>query len=71
MVSTFRYRSFKDLDVKSRRGRLYFLLLAASVALIWWLRQYALAGILVTYAASAPVARLVALFRRRPADAAA
>lgn len=69
MVSTFRYRSFKDLDIKSRRGRLFFLLFAAILALIWWLRQYALAGLLVTYAASAPLARLAGLFRRRPKDA--
>lgn len=69
MVSTFRYRSFKDVDAKSRRGRLYFLLFAAILALIWWLRQYALAGLLVTYAASAPLARLVGLFRRHPKDA--
>ncbi len=67
MVSTFRYRSFKDVDVKSRRGRLYFLLFAAVLALVWWLRQYALAGLLVTYAASAPLARFFGLFRRRPA----
>ena len=71
MVSTFRYRSFKDVDVKSRRGRLYFLLFAAALALIWWLRQYALAGLLATYAASAPVARFAGLFRRRPAGGAA
>lgn len=69
MVSTFRYRSFKDLDMKSRRGRLYFLLFAAILALIWWLRQYALAGLLVAYAASAPLVRLAGLFRRRPKDA--
>ncbi len=66
MVSTFRYRSFKDVDAKSRRGRLYFLLFAAILGLIWWLRQYALAGLLVTYAASAPVLRFAGLFRRRP-----
>jgi CDP-diacylglycerol--serine O-phosphatidyltransferase len=71
MVSTFRYRSFKDLDMKSRRGRLFFLLFAAILALIWWLRQYALAGLLVTYAASAPLARLAGIFRGRPKDAAA
>jgi len=69
MVSTFRYRSFKDLDMKSRRGRLFFLLFAAILALIWWLRQYALAGLLVTYAASAPLVRLAGLFRRRPKNA--
>ena len=71
MVSTFRYRSFKDVDAKSRRGRLYFLLFAAILGLIWWLRQYALAGLLVTYAASAPVLRLAGLFRRRPRAATA
>ena len=71
MVSTFRYRSFKDTDLKSRRGRLYFLLFAAILALIWWLRQYALAGLLVAYAASAPLARFAGLFRGRPKDTAA
>jgi CDP-diacylglycerol--serine O-phosphatidyltransferase len=71
MVSTFRYRSFKDVDLKSRRGRLFFLLFAAILALIWWLRQYALAGLLVTYAASAPLVRLVGLLRRRPKSVAA
>ncbi len=65
MVSTFRYRSFKDVDLKSKRGRLYFLLIAGILVLIWGLRQYALAGLLVTYAASAPLARLSGLFRRR------
>lgn len=66
MVSTFRYRSFKDTDLKSRRGRLYFLLIAGVLVLIWWLRQYALAGLLVTYAASAPLARLAGFLRGRP-----
>jgi CDP-diacylglycerol---serine O-phosphatidyltransferase len=71
MVSTFRYRSFKDVDFRTRRGRLYFLLIAAILGLIWWLRQYALAGLLAAYAASAPLVRLGGLFRRRPKDAAA
>ena len=69
MVSTFRYRSFKDLDMKSRRGRLFFLLFAAILALIWWLRQYALAGLLVTYAASAPLVRLAGNNPPPPKDA--
>jgi CDP-diacylglycerol--serine O-phosphatidyltransferase len=71
MVSTFRYRSFKDVDVKTRRGRLYFLVAALAVAVIYWLRQYALAGLLSVYAASAPVARLSGFLRGRPKDAAA
>jgi hypothetical protein len=37
--------------------------------LIFWLRQYALAGLLVTYAASAPLARLFAILRPKPASA--
>ncbi len=49
--------------MKSRRGRLYFLLFAAVLGLIFWLRQYALAGLLVTYAASAPLARLSGILR--------
>jgi CDP-diacylglycerol--serine O-phosphatidyltransferase len=71
MVSTFRYRSFKDVDLKARRGRLYFLLIFSIFGLIFWLRQYALAGLLVTYAASAPLVRLAGFFRGRPKDAAA
>jgi len=69
MVSTFRYRSFKDVDRRTRRGRFYFLLFATVLALVYWLRQYALAAVLVTYAASAPLGRLFGLFRGRPKDA--
>ena len=71
MVSTFRYRSFKDVDLKARRGRLYVLLIFSIFGLIWWLRQYALAGLLVTYAASAPIVRLAGLLRARPKSASA
>lgn len=71
MVSTFRYRSFKDVDWKTRRGQFYFLLFALVLGLIYWLRQYALAGLLAVYAASAPVARLSGLLRGHPKDAAA
>jgi CDP-diacylglycerol---serine O-phosphatidyltransferase len=68
MVSTFRYRSFKDVDARSRRGRLYFLLFAAVLGSIFWLRQYALAGLLVAYAASAPLVRLFGILRPKPAS---
>jgi CDP-diacylglycerol--serine O-phosphatidyltransferase len=76
MVSTFRYRSFKDVDLKARKSaRLVPLvgLLVAAVAA--WRPDICLAGIAITYALSAPVARLVtALLPRRtppPAGAAA
>ena len=71
MVSTFRYRSFKDVDWKTRRGRFYFLLFFLGIGLIYVGREYALAGLLVTYAASAPVVRFAGLFRSRPKDVAA
>lgn len=71
MVSTFRYRSFKDVDLKARRGRLYFLLIFSVLGLLWIFREYALAGLLVTYAASAPLVRLVGLLRGRPKTASA
>ncbi|MCL4809047.1 MAG: CDP-diacylglycerol--serine O-phosphatidyltransferase [Thermoanaerobaculia bacterium] len=74
MVSTFRYRSFKDVDLKARKSaRLVPLagLLVAAVAA--WRPDICLAGLAITYALSAPVARLLAalLPRRTPPPAGA
>ena len=67
MVSTFRYRSFKDVDLRSKKSvRLVPLvgLLVAAVAA--WRPDVCLAGLAVVYALSAPTARLAtALFPRR------
>jgi CDP-diacylglycerol--serine O-phosphatidyltransferase len=70
MVSTFRYRSFKDLDMKSRRGRLLVPLFALVLAAIVWRPDRSFAFLLTVYAASAPAVRLAGLLRRRPASAA-
>jgi CDP-diacylglycerol--serine O-phosphatidyltransferase len=66
MVSTFRYRSFKDIDLKSRRAVLIVPFFVIVFGLFWVLRQYALASTLSLYAASAPVVRLFGLLRGRP-----
>ena len=71
MVSTFRYRSFKDVDLKSRRAALLVPLFALIIAAIAWRPDVALASLLSLYAASAPVVRLFGLFRGRPKETAA
>lgn len=67
MVSTFRYRSFKDVDLRSRRSmRLVPLLGLVIAAVAAWRPDVCLASLAVVYALSAPTARLVsALFPRR------
>ena len=60
MVSTFRYRSFKDVDLRSRRSaRLVPLLGFLVAAVAAWRPDVCLAGIALIYALSAPVARVV------------
>ena len=71
MVSTFRYRSFKDFDLKSRRSVVLVPLFALALAAIVWRPDVAFAVLLSIYAVSAPVARLFGLLRGRPKDAAA
>lgn len=70
MVSTFRYRSFKDIDLKSRRAVLIVPFFVLVFGLFWVLRQYALAATLSVYAASAPLVRLFGLARGRPKEGA-
>ncbi len=72
MVSTFRYRSFKDVDLKSRRGAFLVPIFGAIIAGIAWKPELALTGLGLVFAASAPVTRLVTFLwrgRRRPATA--
>ncbi|MCM3875798.1 MAG: CDP-diacylglycerol--serine O-phosphatidyltransferase [Thermoanaerobaculia bacterium] len=69
MVSTFRYRSFKDVDLRSRRAVLIVPFFVLVFGLFWVLRQYALASTLSVYAASAPLVRLFGLLRGRQKQA--
>jgi len=62
MVSTFKYRSFKDVDLRSRRSALVVPLLALIfAAALAWQPQWAFGALLVGYALSAPIAKLLSL----------
>jgi len=63
MVSRLRYRSFKDLDLRNRRSSIVVLMIAALFAAIV-AEPRVLAVIAVAYAASAPLAGVVALVTR-------
>ena len=54
MVSLFKYRSFKDLDVKERRPPVMVFILAAVLVLVLMNYRAVLLGIAVVYAASGP-----------------
>ncbi len=59
MVSTFKYRSFKDIDVRSRSSvRLVPMVALGIGAIVLWKPETCLAGLSVGYALSAPVTRL-------------
>lgn len=59
MVSTFRYRSFKDVDLKSRRSRLLVPLFALGLVAIVYFQEVALTVLLVVFAVSGPLGRLL------------
>ena len=70
MISTIRYRSFKDLDLKRRRPAWILPAIAIVFAVIAYRPPLALLTITVVFAASGPIARLYAFVRRKPAAAA-
>ncbi len=71
MVSTFKYRSFKDVDLRSSRSRMLVPIVALILVAIAYLQEIALTALLVVFALSGPAARLVSLLRlgrgRKPA----
>jgi CDP-diacylglycerol--serine O-phosphatidyltransferase len=67
MVSTFKYRSFKDVDLKSRRGVRLVPLFALGIAVILYFQELALTTLLVLFALSGPLTRLYTFAFRRPA----
>ena len=58
MISTFRYRSFKDVDLKSRRGVFLVPVFGAVIAAIAWRPELALTALALVFMASAPFTRL-------------
>lgn len=65
MVSTLRYRSFKDIDPRSRRSVILVPLFAVVLIAIVYLSERALTALLVIYALSGPVAKLLS-YRHGP-----
>jgi len=65
MVSTIRYRSFKSVDLRSRRGYPVVLLLAAGMALVFAHSRTVLPMVATFYVVSGPIMQAAGLFRRR------
>ena len=67
MVSRFRYRSFKEIDLRDRRSYTYVLPLAAMMVAIVFFPRWALLTISGLYLGSAPALYVWGLLRRRGA----
>ncbi len=67
MISTIRYRSFKDLDLRRRRPAWILPAIALFFAIVAFRPQLALAVLALVFVASGPAAKLVALTRRSDA----
>lgn len=65
MISTIRYRSFKDLDLKRRRPAWILPAIAVVFAVIAFRPTLSLLALTLVFSASGPVARLFGLFRRK------
>lgn len=68
MISTIRYRSFKDLDLKQRRPAWILPVIALVFAVIAFRPAPSLLGLALVFAASGPAAKVVGLLRRKHAD---
>ena len=69
MISTIRYRSFKDLDLKRRRPAWILPAIAAVFVLIGLRPAPTLLGLTLVFAASGPVAKIAGFFRRKRPEA--
>ncbi len=65
MISTLRYRSFKDLDLKRQRRAWILPVIALIFAVVAYRPAATLLAIALVFAASGPVAKLVSLLRDR------
>jgi len=67
MISTIRYRSFKDLDLRRRRPAWILPAIALVFAVVAFRPALALLLVALVFAAWGPAAKLFSLLRRRPA----
>ena len=65
MVSTFRYHSFKGIDLKSRRSYVSVVGIAVALVVLFLHTEGVLAALTTLYALSGPSAYLFGLLRRR------
>lgn len=65
MISTIRYRSFKDVDMKRRRPAWILPAIALFFAVVAFQPVLALAALSLVFVLSGPVGKLVGLLRRR------
>jgi len=65
MVSTWRYPSFKDLNLLQPRSPLFVVLLGSMIYLIWYFSQAALLALMGGYVLSGIVIRVGGIARRR------
>jgi CDP-diacylglycerol--serine O-phosphatidyltransferase len=70
MVSTWRFYSFKDLNLRSRHPFQLLVLICVFLMVLWYYSGYLLFFISITYMLSGVMTRVSALFRRRPTEAA-
>jgi CDP-diacylglycerol--serine O-phosphatidyltransferase len=66
MVSTLRYSSFKSVGTRRRSTRMVILMVASIGMLVWLYSRYVLLILVVTYFLHGLLARLGAVFRKRP-----
>jgi len=65
MVSTVRFRSFKNLDLQSRRPYSVLMFIALAIMLVVWLHRYVLVVAAYTYLASAFIGLAVTRWKHR------
>ncbi len=65
MVSTIRFRSFKNFDLQSRRPYRVLLFIATAIMLVAWLHRYVLVVAAYSYLASAFIGMAVTRLRHR------
>jgi CDP-diacylglycerol--serine O-phosphatidyltransferase len=68
MVSTWRFYSFKDLNLRSRHPFQIFILICLFFGLLVAFHHYMLFILAITYMGSGIVTRLSYFFRRKPTE---
>jgi CDP-diacylglycerol--serine O-phosphatidyltransferase len=65
MISTWRFYSFKDIDLRSRHPFQFIVLFGGLIALIWFFSEYVLLVLALGYMCSGLIARFVYALRRK------